>query len=604
MSLSKCRPESAPGVYPGRAGARRVGCLRQATVLILALLPWVPQSGVGNAAPPAAVPDPGQIDAPLEWMPVPGDEAASQGLVLLLQRATDGRLLLTPNEAFFPRHGPRAAGEGQNADIDRLNGGRSFALIENWRPGDRAEWGLWLPREGEIQVRARVSGGRFSVSLGDQPVPLAADDPTPDGTGDHDPVATLQAPGAGRHSLFLTADEVEDDALFESLELSGPAIADSGVLRLRWRPAAAHARFTSSTEPERVRLWVMEMDAKPGDRDFYCPITTPFGYYGPTWLADGRVGAGVNFSLWSFRRNQPEPAVEQLSHLLAVGHREARFGGFDHEGTGVKVRGWDPLEGRQQQRQTFALRVEPGDPYDTYFSYFYAADEGRWRLFAAGNQFNDGRPLESLWVGSFVEVPGPPQRQRSGPYPRRMRYRGWVMDDEGRWHQLDRISHGNVDPATGLTHTDRGLTGDGWFFLQTGGWYWRRPPEGTWTGLPRSGDGLGSIDYLTPEAVRALTTVPSSIRVTSLRRHGTRVELEFEVGHAGDDPVVTVFHGPDEALTFADRWARRQPVPEVREGRNRFAWDAPGDGRPLHVRLLLENCEGRFWSTATRQAAP
>jgi hypothetical protein len=69
----------------------------------------------------------------------------------------------------------------------------------------------------------------------------------------------------------------------------------------------------------------------PGDLGFYAPITTPFGYYGPTWLADGTVNAGFNFSLWSYGRGQEEPPIEQLSHLLAIGNRDATFGGFGHE---------------------------------------------------------------------------------------------------------------------------------------------------------------------------------------------------------------------------------------------------------------------------------
>ncbi len=131
--------------------------------------------------------------------------------------------------------------------------------------------------------------------------------------------------------------------------------------------------------------------------------------------------------------------------MLAVGHPEASFGGFGHEGTGVKIRNWEPLAGRQGQRQVLARRAEPGETYDTYFSYFYAADERRWRLFGVGNKYNKRKQLKSLWVGSFVEVPGTPHVQRSGPYPRVMRYRGWVMENNGAWHQLDRMTNGNIN---------------------------------------------------------------------------------------------------------------------------------------------------------------
>ena len=153
-----------------------------------------------------------------------------------------------------------------------------------------------------------------------------------------------------------------------------------------------------------------------------------------------RLNTGFNFSLWSYGRNQPEPPVEQLSHLIAIGNPNAKFGGFGHEGTGVKIRDWEPLKGRQGQRQTFALRVEPGDIYDTYYSYFFATDEDRWRLFGAGKKFNKRKPIKSLWVGSFVEVPGPPHVQRTGLNERRMCYRGWMMDADNRLHPIDRMA--------------------------------------------------------------------------------------------------------------------------------------------------------------------
>ena len=77
----------------------------------------------------------------------------------------------------------------------------------------------------------------------------------------------------------------------------------------------------------------------------------------------------------------------------------------------------DPLSGHQGQRQVLALRVVPSETYDTYYSYFYLTDKNEWRLFGVGNKYNKGKPLKSLWVGSFVEVPGPPHVQRTGLVP-------------------------------------------------------------------------------------------------------------------------------------------------------------------------------------------
>jgi len=182
----------------------------------------------------------------------------------------------------------------------------------------------------------------------------------------------------------------------------------------------------------------MEMDAMPGELPFYSPITTPFGYYGPTWQANGKVNSSFNFSLWSFGRGKKAPPIEQLSHLLAAGDPKADLGGFSHEGTGVKIRNWEPLAGRQGQSQALALRVEPGTPYDTYYSYFYASDEKRWRLFGVGNRYNDGKPLKSLWVARFLAAPRRTDVHGTGVDRRTMRTRGCRMNTNGKWHPRSR----------------------------------------------------------------------------------------------------------------------------------------------------------------------
>ena len=546
----------------------------------------------------------GQLGAAIEWIDVP--ETGNQRY--MVQRSVDGRLFLTPNESFFPKLGLTAVGRGNVDDINELNGGHAYASIEQWDAGDQVEWGLWFESPGEVEVRVAMSGiesgAKFSLNLGDESSAVSITPSSAPGL-EAQLVAgkTLHIRAAGRKSLILSCDKNDaKSAALHWIELSGPAVANAAVLRKRWRPAAAHTKFSSSKRPEKVRLWVMEMDAVPGDLDFYSPITTPFGYYGPTWKADGVVNTGFNFSLWSFGRGQPEPPVEQLSHLIAIGDPDAKFGGFDHEGSGVKIRDWEPLEGRQGQRQALALRVEPGEVYDTYFSYFFANDEKRWRLFGVGKKYNQGKPLDSLWVGSFVEVPGPPPRQRTGAYPRTMRYRGWVMDDRHRWYPLDRMAGGDVDKATGLTYTDRGLaeTDPTWFSMQTGGWSFRTPADGAGVELPSS-PAKTEVDYLDADDLEFLQTVPCEIVANQLERAAGRnlARISFRIRNVGENAKVTLYHGPEEGLTFADRWPHVVDVPQPKEGDNQFVIEAvPGD-QPLKVRLLLQNDEGQYWSMNT-----
>lgn len=518
------------------------------------------------------------------------------GTFLRGQKSTGNRLVLGPDECFFPTRGCRLGGTGKQPDPEKLNGGRSFAWIHNWAPGHQAEWGLWLGRTGSLRLRLTTSGATpatFTVRVNDrkQRISLPANDATllfDDLKSGHHLVTVELVAGGG------------PDTRLHHVEADGSAAHDALLLRKRWRPAAAHTRFSSSAVPDRVRLWVMEMDAVPGTHDFYAPITTPFGYYGPTWLADGRVNTGFNFSLWSYGRGQQEPPVEKLSHLLAVGDPAARFDGFGHEGTGVKIRGWEPLRGRQGQRQALALRVEPGATHNTFHSYFYAADEQRWRLFGVGRKLAGRRPLESLWVGSFVEVPGPPDRQRTGPYVRRMRYRGWVMDADGKWGRLDRMSTGNVDRETGLTHTFRGVDAAGWFQLQTGGWEYRVPPTGKFIELPAGSDSSTKAkpEYLQPDRLAPLLTTPAAIEGVNATRTGGTLQVRCRIRSSAAENSVTVYFGTREGLTFAKRWSDSQTFSSLPPGKNTLTLRNAPDG-PLKVRLLLQTPAGKFWSFAT-----
>lgn len=554
-----------------------------------------------NSQPPAAgegqLRPSGQLGQSFSWIPVD----PSKKTFLLGQVTRDGKLILTPNEAFFPKLGLVAAGQGNVPDIDNLNGGQSFSSIEKWDAGDVAQWGLHFKSPGNIRIRvwmsAAKSGATFSISLNDQKQTFDVD-----GTGQVAMVTDTEftLTRSGLTQLNLICEASAPGLALHRIEVSGAAAIEAAVVRKRWRPAAAHTRFSSSKTDEDVRMWVMEMDALPGELDFYSPITTPFGYYGPTWRADGSVNSSFNFSLWSYRRGAPEPPVKELSHLLAVGDPHAEFGGFGHEGTGVKVRSWEPLQGQQGQRQVLALRVQPGEIYDTYYSYFYAAKEKRWRLFGIGNKFNQGKPVRSLWVGSFVEVPGRPHVQRSGSVPRVMRYRGWIMTESGKWFPLDQMSNGNVNHATQLTHTDRGIM-DEWFYLKTGGWLFRKPDRSPMT-TQTDPTNRAAVDYLSDNDIAFLSSVPSEIVVTEVQRDGDRADVRFQVAGVARDAQVTAFWGTGDSLTLAERWENRRSFDRVDEGANSLEINGVPRDAPIFIRLLLTNSEGKYWTAKTATA--
>jgi hypothetical protein len=536
-----------------------------------------------------------------EWVKAP---QLGKNHFYMAQRTAGSRLLLTPNESFFPKLGLLAEGDGEFPSAGEVNGETNYKVITKWDAGDLAEWGLWIEQPGHLQIRIWMTSsgraGRYALSLGEQKKTFSTKH-----TGEEPAeVATVSftVKKSGKHLLRLACNQESKTAgtKLHFIEISGPAATHAAVLRKRWRPSAAHARFSSSHNPEQVRLCIMEMDARPGSLGFYAPITTPFGYYGPVWQADGLVGPRFNFSLWSYGRNTEEPAVEKLSHLIAIGNPEAEFSGFSHEGTGVKIRGWDPLEGRQRQRQAFAIRLEPGEIYTTYYTYFYAKDEQRWRLFGVGRTYNKRKPPQTLKVGSFVEVPGPPRVQRTGVYERRMRYRGWALDGDGNLHPFDRMSDGDINKVTGMTETDRGVSVEGWFYLQTGGWAFRKKEGKRAVELPR--EDTVEVDYLDPDDLIFLQTVPCEITATSVKQTASGATLSFNIRNMGQKPEVKIYWGSEEGLTFTERWENSMDVKNPREGKNSITLNANPGEKPLLVRLFLKNKEGQFWSMETLQA--
>ena len=540
----------------------------------------------------------GQLGAPVVLEP--GD--TKESFYSKLQKTPDAKLYLTANESFFPYLGLVASGEGRTADIQNLNSGKSFAYIEKWGTGDAAEWIWHTAYPGRIDVRVWMSaprgGSTFSLMSGGQHERFSIP-PSPSPKRVHS--FSFQIQEAGLQHLRLTCDTATANTRLHWIELSGDSIKDAGVLRKRWRPAAAHTRLSSSRATQPIRMWVMEMDAVPGELGFYAPITTPFGYYGPTWKADGTVNASFNFSLWSYGRNQSQPPIEHLSHLLAVGNRNAVFGGFDHEGTGVKIRKWDPLAGHQGQRQVFALRVVSSKMYDTFYSYFYLEDEDQWRLFGIGNKYNKGKPLKSLWSGSFVEVPGPPHIQRTGIYTREMRYRGWVMQEDGQWYQIDQMSSGDIDRETQLTHTARGETDDGRFFLRTGGLGFYKPSgQSVIRASFRRPEPLPA--FLTPRHIQTLQSCPSEVSLLGAIKTSDTLTLRYKIRGIGKEPRLKLFWGNMNALTFADRWQHSLILPEPHEGENSVTLDDDFRSYTPFLRILLINDDGQFWSHQTLQA--
>ena len=179
-----------------------------------------------------------------------------------------------------------------------------------------------------------------------------------------------------------------------------------------------------------------------------------------------------------------------------------------------------------------------------------------------------------------------------------MHYRGWLVGDTGEISPLDRMANGNVDRATDLTHTQRGVTDDGWFFLQTGGWGFHPAPDEKQVSAPPTDPA--SVPFLTEAHIRSLLSLPSSIKTTQLERHDDKARVSFQIDHIGENPEVFLHWGTEEALTFEKLWHDRVAIPKPIEGQNQFILEGlPAGPAQIYPRLFLRNDDGQFWATET-----
>ena len=175
------------------------------------------------------------------------------------------------------------------------------------------------------------------------------------------------------------------------------------------------------------------------------------------------------------------------------------------------------------------------------------------------------------------------------------------MDTAGKWYCLDQMSNGNINKETGLTHTHRGVNDEGWFFLQTGGWTFRKPPTTATISLDHQ---PAQPHFLTAQDIQTLTSTPSSIEFAEDAQPVDGLSISFIVHNMGKSPLVTLHYGNREALTFADRWQHKMRLPMVRNGQNQVTVPVLDTQTPVFLRLRLENEEGVFWSGKTVQVTP
>ncbi|MGC6441605.1 MAG: hypothetical protein ACON4H_02995, partial [Rubripirellula sp.] len=158
-------------VFPERFRGVTLSVLRSVMLLIVLAEPWGTNAAAQinaaiNGQKSEGQTDPkskqGQIGQPLTWSsPVPEkiDQPVAAKVVYRLQTTTNDQLFLTPNECFFPKLGLVANGESEVPDIGNLNGGKSYAWVEDWDRGESAQWAWWSEKIGRINFRVMMNAG-------------------------------------------------------------------------------------------------------------------------------------------------------------------------------------------------------------------------------------------------------------------------------------------------------------------------------------------------------------------------------------------------------------------------------------------------------------
>ena len=519
---------------------------------------------------------------------------------------------LTASNGFFTVGAFQAIGESEApADEQHLIRQHFTALVPKGTDGRAsARWHVWSETDQELRATLRFQ--------------LPPDTPATDWQltiGDHQmrdfTVRASRSVGsqvltfrhlsiaAGKTSVTLkriTGNGVPQITGID-LNLDQPA----RLLRTRWRPAAVHTSYSASTCPV-AKLWVFETESLVPESS-YSPMTTEFGYFGAGFGADGRPAGNVNFSMWAASaKSKLAPPLDSVPHLLATGNPDADFSGFGHEGSGVKIRNWSPYL-HHPQSVIQALRVETIGNRNFFYGYFFDERVRKWVLFAVGSKpIVEGKPLESLRLSSFCEIPGPAVRQRSGDTQRIMKRRGWVLDEKQNWHAVD-TQHFRTDGTP--VSKQIGTTADGWLTMATGGMDFVKPP-----GEVRLHSPSTRPDYLGPTHLAQLFSLPVEFESKSVTDvAASSVTINYQLADAGPNAMATLYYGETDCFTSVQRdlhgtehkgvssqllannrtWSHRTAPLAVSNNSVEWSLTDLNPGQRYFFRLFVSNDEGKSW---------
>ncbi|MGB2272902.1 MAG: DUF3472 domain-containing protein [Flavicella sp.] len=517
-------------------------------------------------------------------------------------------LILTPNESFFSPVGTLKAHQRDKTTGTIYNKYEYYDYIYNWKHvTDTIVFGLDIKTAGTLKLRLAMGvpsnqqGSIVQVHLGEQTKEFTLVETGSSSNYQEQVEVVFDAVTIGFYELKLQLKSLHTSGVevgyLKEVILSGSAIANAESIMRRYRAKAVHAKWKSATENP-IEISVHQLTIATKNQDFYQPITTPFGYTGSTWNKNTQTFGGYNFSLWSYGQNDPVPPFEQESHLIAVGPN-LYFSGYGHEGTGVKprgVNGYHPYKNIMTDTQVIAVRMQPGEKYNTYWSYYLDPIDGHWKLYGCGKKYNSTGEINYLNTGAFVEVPGAASNMRNGHRVCETRFKGWQRDTSGNWYPIHKME-GSSDMHQ-ESFRDWKIEGNS-FAMQMGGW-------GT-LGIAKKTLTLGNPDpipsYLQGEFLEELYAMPAQITEEKLETSSdSSLKLSFEITDLGNNASAKVFYGTQEGLTKEDKWENQKTI-SVSEGGNEFLLENLQSDTEYFYRIQIKSDKGEVWSFDTHKAS-
>ena len=536
---------------------------------------------------------------------------------------SDSEVYATANSVFFTTPKMLMAKTSNELPGDDFNRNEFLDGIVNiCQANDEMVWYFWLDRACDVLLEVAVlpiaytstdsknKDGKLDPNLVvsiDNSSCVAKFQASPD---NHAVVLNVSNLEAGLHRLVLQLDHLffwrKGIGVLRYVRLTTSQTSQTGqavvkLARERWRPEALYTSHWSSKVKQIMSSIVdMHVADKMGS---YSPILPGWTqYFGNSFNPDGSVDqkGGMNFTMHAAKDGKPLPPINEMPRFVRIGHPTATTSFYSHEGSGVKVAGYDTaFANNTSGRYVYAGRIDNQVYRQTAkggFHRFFVAwfDEahvrpdgqlGKWRLFAQGERFRTVVP--SAKCNTFNEKVGGRTGERSGHLEMGMDYLTYHAGPDKVFHFGDRMT-----PSTSLEFANRE-------------WSIRNNRFETSAGGILCSKQSRKALVLAPPAEQ-----PNYIKFASdldqfgeeypdlelFDRQGQQIQLQVYLPAELDAEscVLDVFSGTEDHLTFTTRWPNKQTFAVDSQG----AKLVPGSS----ARVLLDNAGQTMLRLCARDA--